>query len=74
MSDTKKYLLAAGAISMVGLSLYLLKKGIKTKTQEARTTETVVALLGDIGGTNVRLTLKRLCLKTLHTQVCCDQI
>lgn len=67
MSENNKYLAGAAAVAMAGLTLYMLTK--KTNSEEPKQPESIVALLGDIGGTNVRLTLKRLCLKTRTSTV-----
>jgi len=54
--------LAAGALALGGMAYWMLKS--KDASTEAAGQTEVVALLGDIGGTNVRLTLRRLNLKT----------
>ena len=70
MSDVNKILVGgAAAVALSAAVAFYSLTGRKPAAQvEAEPIkpqpETVIALLGDIGGTNVRLTLKRLHLKT----------
>ena len=71
-SLTKNQKMAAGVgvgtgITLSGLAAYYLfkrnqKNGINIEEEQAA--ESVVALIGDVGGTNVRLTLRKLNIKT----------
>jgi hypothetical protein len=69
MSDVNKILVggAAAVALSAAVAFYSLagKKRVKVETESVKPQEdAIIALLGDIGGTNVRLTLKRLHLKT----------
>lgn len=68
MSDVNKILIGgAAAIGLAAaVAFYSIsgKKPAKVETESVKPQQdTIIALLGDIGGTNVRLTLKRLHLK-----------
>ena len=67
--------LAVAALSVVGtLAWYHLrskKEQIKLNTTEKKS-DTEVVLLGDVGGTNIRLMLKRLDLQTRTSSVLKD--
>ena len=71
-SLTKNQKMAAGVgvgtgITLSGLAAYyLFKRNQKNEnnSEEEQASESVVALIGDVGGTNVRLTLRKLDIKT----------
>ena len=71
-SLTKNQKMAAGVgvgtgITLSGLAAYyLFKRNQKNgnNSEEEQVAESVVALIGDVGGTNVRLTLRKLDIKT----------
>lgn len=75
MTDQKKTLLglaAAAALGVVTLGAFMLKsKGSQTEETETKKVERteIVAVVGDVGGTNVRLSLIRLDLKTRTSTV-----
>ena len=60
-------LLAGAALALGGLAAYYAgKQGSSSNDNvpETKVEEEVVALIGDVGGTNVRLTLRKLNLRT----------
>ena len=71
-SLTKNQKMAAGVgvgtgITLSGLAAYYLfkrKQKNENNSEEEQAAESVVALIGDVGGTNVRLTLRKLDIKT----------
>ena len=75
MSDINKILIAGGASVLSLAAVYFaLNKAKKNEVKESfkQKPDTMIALLGDIGGTNVRLTLKRLNLKTRTSDTILD--
>jgi hypothetical protein len=53
-----RWKIAAATVFVLASAIFALKKPSSDKKEQ------VVALIGDIGGTNIRLTLRRLDLKT----------
>ena len=70
-SDTKVPFFAAGA-ALLSTAAYLVMRSKSAKPSEQQTQESnnnkVVVLLGDVGGTNIRLTLRRLDLETRQSE------
>lgn len=77
MEDKSKLAMAAAGFTCAALAAFsLLSKGkssaqesaVKHETaataQQSESPDQIVALIGDVGGTNVRLTLRKLCLST----------
>ena len=69
-SNRNRIIAEVAALAIGCLTIYLMKRTQEKK--EPTQPEFEVALLGDIGGTNVRLILKRLCLKTRTSTVLLD--
>lgn len=59
MTETNKLVMAGAAALLSIFALSYFSTGQKKQQQES-----VTVLIGDVGGTNIRLSLKRLCLKT----------
>ena len=59
-SNMKKVLFGAAALAGLALASYALTYSKKEEKKEEKKNETVVALIGDVGGTNVRLKLVKL--------------
>jgi len=75
MSDINKILVAGGASVLSLAAVYFaLNRAQKNEVKDSfkQKPDTIIALLGDIGGTNVRLTLKRLNLKTRTSDTILD--
>ena len=70
VKDVNKLVIGGAAIGFSLAAMFALKKA--TKEVEVAEPETVNALLGDIGGTNVRLMLKKLNLKTRTSETILD--
>ena len=68
----KKALWGTAAVAALALARYALKSTDQSPQegeQKSVTKDDCVALIGDVGGTNVRLQLVRLCLKTRTSTV-----
>ena len=65
--------IVAATCAAVCLGLYLhSKSGKNIQVEPTKSVDKVVALIGDIGGTNVRLMIKRLDLKNNTSEVVKD--
>jgi len=63
MKNSKLALYAAGACLLSAATIYAIKSHQKVE-EPLHHSDEVVVLLGDVGGTNIRLTLRRLNLKS----------